>query len=134
GVSSMRAVKATDIMVEEIRFGSEDFRYRVPIKFGGVAADRATLLNVHAVVRTVGGKVAQGFGSMPLGNVWSFPSKLLTYEQTLQAMKTLTQRIAQLTSDYKTPGHPIDINHALEPEYLKAAAEVTKALALGEPI
>lgn len=130
----MAAPKATDIAVEEVGHAYEDHRYRVPIKFGGVAVDRATLLNVNCVVRTLGGKVANGFGSMPLGNVWSFPSKTLSYDQTLQAMKALAERLARITAEYKAPGHPIDINHHLEPEYLKAAAEVSQVLQLAEPI
>src|SRR5207253_4962513 len=104
------SAKSTDIVVENITYDFEDYRFRVPIKFGGVAVDRATLLNVHSVVRTVGGTVAKGFGSMPLGNVWSFPSKVLKFEQTLQAMKALVERIAKVTAAYKTAGHPIDIN------------------------
>src|SRR5262249_10145936 len=100
----------------------------------GVACDRATLLNVRSVVRTVSGGTAKGFGSMPLGNIWSFPSKVLKYDQTLAAMKALTERIAKITATYKQPGHPIDVNHALEPEYPKAGAEVTTTLGLPEPI
>jgi len=79
-------VKPTDIRIENVRFGYEDFRYRTPIKFGGVAVDRATLLNVECRVATRAGRSAVGFGSMPLGNVWSFPSRVLTYEQTLAAV------------------------------------------------
>ena len=58
----------------------EDHLYRTPIKFGGIAVDRATLLNVECTVRTTGGRTARGVGSMPLGNVWSFPSKVLNFE------------------------------------------------------
>jgi L-alanine-DL-glutamate epimerase-like enolase superfamily enzyme len=126
--------RATDIRVEEVTYSYEDFRYRTPIKFGGVALDRATLVNVHCVVRTVGGRTAHGFGSMPLGNVWSFPSRVLSYDVTLAAMKVLVERLARLTSAYHEPGHPIDLNWALEPAYLEAAAEVSRQLALAEPI
>jgi L-alanine-DL-glutamate epimerase-like enolase superfamily enzyme len=126
--------KGTDIRIEEISFSYEDFVYRAPIKFGGVALDRATNLNVECVVRTVAGRLAHGFGSMPLGNVWSFPSRVLGYEATLTAMKTLAERIARITSDYKEAGHAIDLTWALEPAYIKAAAEVTRELNLAEPI
>ncbi|MCL5745049.1 MAG: hypothetical protein M1541_14180, partial [Acidobacteria bacterium] len=107
---------------------------RTPIKFGGTALDRVTLLNVNAVVRSGAGRTAKGFGSMPLGNVWSFPSHLMNYDATLGAMKQLAGRISKITSDYKESGHPVDINVALEPAYLKAAAEVTRELKLAEPI
>src|SRR5499426_794922 len=124
----------TDVRVEDLSFGYEEFRYRAPYKFGGVPVDRATILNVNVTVRTRDGKTAKGFGSMPLGNVWSFPSREMTYNDTLNAMKSLAERIAKTTSDYKEYGHPIDINTALEPEYLKAAAEISKSPTLAAPI
>jgi L-alanine-DL-glutamate epimerase-like enolase superfamily enzyme len=126
--------KPTDIRIEEIRFDYEDFHYRMPIKFGGVAVDRVTILNVHSVVRTASGKSARGFGSMPLGCTWSFPSKVLSYDDTLHAMKVLAERLARITADFHEPGHPIDLNCALEPAYLKAADEVSRSLKLADPI
>jgi L-alanine-DL-glutamate epimerase-like enolase superfamily enzyme len=126
--------RSTDVRVHDISHGYEEFHYRTPIKFGGVALDRATILNVTCAVQTAGGRAVKGFGSMPLGNVWAFPSKLLSYDATLSAMKALVERIAAITRDYKESQHPIDINFALEPDYLKAAAEVTHQLGLPEPI
>jgi L-alanine-DL-glutamate epimerase-like enolase superfamily enzyme len=126
--------RTTDIHIQEIHYSYEDFAFRTPIKFGGVAVDRATILNVECSVRTVGGKVAKGFGSMPLGNVWSFPSRVLNYDATLGAMKALTDEVAKITGDYREPGHPIDLTRALEPAYLKAAAEVSRRLKLPESI
>ncbi len=127
-------MKPTDIRIDDVAFSYEDFLYRTPIKFGGVALDRVTLLNVDVAVTTRAGKAARGFGSMPLGNVWSFPSRLLTYDQTLAAMKALSERVARLTADHKEYGHPIDLTHALEPRYLRAADEVSRALGLAETI
>ncbi len=127
-------MKPSDIRIEEVSFHYEDYLYRTPIKFGGVASDRVTLLNVECVVRTRSGQTARGFGSMPLGNVWSFPSRLLMYTETLAAMKALTERIAQLTGDCREIGHPIDLAHALEPATLRAAAEVSRTLNLADPI
>jgi L-alanine-DL-glutamate epimerase-like enolase superfamily enzyme len=127
-------VKPTDVRIDNLRFGYEDFRYRTPIKFGGVAVDQVTLLNVECRVRTRAGRSAQGFGSMPLGNVWSFPSRVLTYEQTLAAMKALAEHVAALMADCTDYGHPIDLSWALEPEYHKAAAGVSRRLDLAEPI
>lgn len=127
-------MKPTDIRIDDVAFSYEDFDYRTPIKFGGVAVDRATIVNVTIDVGTRGGKRAQGFGSMPLGNVWSFPSKTLTYDQTLAAMKALTARVATITSRHKEFGHPIDLTHALEPAYARAAADLSAALTLAETI
>ena len=128
------AEKAAGIRVADISFGYEDYLYRTPIKFGGIVLDRVTLLNVNSVVRAASGRTSKGFGSMPLGNVWSFPSKTMPYQVTLGAMKRLTERIAKITAAYKESGHPVDINVALEPAYLAAAAEVSRELKLAEPI
>jgi L-alanine-DL-glutamate epimerase-like enolase superfamily enzyme len=126
--------RPTDIRIEAVDFGYEDFLYRTPIKFGGVAVDRATLVNVHCTVRTIAGKTARGFGSMPLGNVWSFPSKVLGYDATLAAMKALVERIASITGGFREAGHPIDLTCAVEPAYLDAAREVARIQNLAEPI
>jgi L-alanine-DL-glutamate epimerase-like enolase superfamily enzyme len=127
-------MRATDIRLTGIDFSYEDYQYRTPIKFGGAALDRVTLLEVNARVRKRSGAEAVGFGSMPLGNVWSFPSRVLTYAETLDAMKALAAEIARITLDATEYGHPIDLNHALEPQYLQAAEEVTRRLKLAEPI
>lgn len=127
-------MKSTAIRIQEIEFGYEDYRYRAPIKFGGVTVDRVTLLNVTCTVSTTSGRSARGFGSMPLGNMWSFPSRVLPYETTLAAMKAMAERIARITRDCRAAGHPIDIACALEPLYFDAAKEVSRELRLPESI
>ncbi len=122
------------IRIREITHEYEDYLYRTPIKFGGTVLDRATLLNVRCVVDGGGGRTVAGFGSMPMGNVWAFPSKRMSYDITLGAMKDLAERIERITAGFKEAGHPIDINAALEPEYLKAAPEVAVSRKLVEPI
>jgi L-alanine-DL-glutamate epimerase-like enolase superfamily enzyme len=131
---SLGATRSSDIRIDEVTFGFEDYLYRTPIKFGGTEVDRVTLINVNCTVRNSAGKVAKGFGSMPLGNVWSFPSKTMPYERTLEAMKVLSERVSTITNGYKEFGHPVDINRDLEPLYLKAAAEVSQKLKLDQAI
>lgn len=118
-------MKATNIRIEDVSFSYEDYRYRTPIKFGGIALDRATLLNVSVTVRTLAGKIGRGFGSMPLGNIWSFPSKTLTYDQTLALMKQVAERVARIMAGCKEAGHPIDLTWTLEHEYVEAAHAVS---------
>jgi len=127
-------VKPTDIRIESVEYRYEDYLYRTPIKFGGTALDRVTLLNVDCTVRTGAGKTGRGFGSMPLGNVWSFPSRVLDYDATLAAMKALVERIGRIVGGCTETGHPIDLAATLEPEHHKAAADVTRELRLAEPI
>lgn len=124
----------TGIRIEDISHGYEEYLYRTPNKFAGTVVDRATIMKVHCTVRTLAGKVARGFGSMPLGNVWSFPSKKMSYAGTLDAMKALAEEIAKITGGYNELDHPIDINWTLNPLYLKAAADVSERLHLPDPI
>lgn len=120
--------KGPEIRIEDIRIGFQEFLYRSPYKFGGVPVDRATILNVTVSVRNRAGSIFNGMGSMPLGNVWAFPSKTLSYNETLQAMKLLAERIAAETRQFQEYAHPIEINHQLEPGYLALAAELSKGL------
>jgi L-alanine-DL-glutamate epimerase-like enolase superfamily enzyme len=129
-----RGAAPTDIRIEEVSYQFEEFKYRAPYKFGGVPVDRVTLINVQCRVSTRHGKTANGFGSMPLGNVWAFPSRTMPYDQTLGAMKTLAERINKVTNDHKEFGHPLDLNAALEPVYFQAAANVSRQLQLDAPI
>ena len=119
----------TDVRIRDVQFSYEDFLYRTPIKFGGVVLDRVTLLNVTLTVETAAGLVATGFGSMPLGNVWAYPSKALKYDDTLLAMKQLAEKVATLYRDCPLAGHPIDITHTLEPEFFPVATKITKTSA-----
>jgi L-alanine-DL-glutamate epimerase-like enolase superfamily enzyme len=127
-------VNPTALRIDDVAFSFEDHRYRTPIKFGGVALDRVTLLNVEIAAHTASGRRARGFGSMPLGNVWSFPSKTLVYAQTLAAMKAVAARVADVYRGCTEQGHPIDLTWTLEHAFFRAADEVTHEMQLPEPI
>jgi L-alanine-DL-glutamate epimerase-like enolase superfamily enzyme len=131
---ALAAPRSSDIRVDEIRHGYEDYVYRTPYKFGGRVVDKVTLLNVRCRVTTGNGKTAWGFGSMPMGNMWAFPAKTLSYDATLDAMKALASRIARIAVDARETGHPLDLAYVLEPAYLKAAMEVARERGLKEPI
>ena len=128
------ATSPANIVVQEMQYEFEDFLYRAPLKFAGTLVDRATLLHVRCIVRATDGRTSSGFGSMPLGNVWSFPSATLSYDDTLGAMKALAERLAGITADCSESGHPIDLNHVLEGEYFAAAEQLSKDLQLSESI
>ena len=132
--AAVAAPKATDIRIAEVRHSYEDHLYRAPYKFGGRVVDRVTILNVRCRVETRAGKSAWGFGSMTMGNMWAFPSPTMSYDVTLGAMKDLAERIARLTRQCREVGHPLDLALVLEPEYLTAAAEVSRERKLDQPI
>jgi L-alanine-DL-glutamate epimerase-like enolase superfamily enzyme len=122
-----------DIKVEQVRFDFEDLQCRTPLKFGGQVIERLTLLDVHVTVSSATW-TAYGFGSMPLGNAWSFPSRLLGYDGTLDAMKKLAARVSRILGECRMTGHPVDLGWHLEPEYLNAAKELAAELRLPDPI
>jgi L-alanine-DL-glutamate epimerase-like enolase superfamily enzyme len=126
------ARRATDIRVVEVRHSFQDFRYRAPYKFGGREVDRVTLLDVECRVRSGGGREAWGFGSMTLGNAWSFPAA--PQEVGLPAMMSLAGELRALTAACDETGHPLDLFRALEPQYLRAAEALSRARALPVPI
>ena len=126
--------KSTDARIEDVSFTFEDFLYRTPYKFGGKEVDRVTMLNVSCRIVGKNGKSAEGHAAMSMGNVWSYPAPGVPYEVTLDAMKALAVKIADVTKAYREFGHPLDANFTLEPEYLKAAAAVSKERNLAVPI
>ncbi|HMC60218.1 MAG TPA: enolase C-terminal domain-like protein [Candidatus Solibacter sp.] len=130
----LAAAPSTDARIDELGIAFEDYRYRTPYKFGGKEVDRVTLLNVRCRLSTKAGKSAEGGASMSMGNVWSFPAPNIPYDTTLAAMKTLAAKIADITRSFTEYAHPLDVNHALLPEYLKAAAATSRALRLAQPI
>ncbi|MCW5966287.1 MAG: mandelate racemase/muconate lactonizing enzyme family protein [Bryobacterales bacterium] len=123
-----------DVCIDDVRMEFEDHRYRFPHVFGGFTTDRCTLLNVTVRVSNRQGKSAEGFGSMTMGNVWSWKTQRYGYEETLGVMKTLAGRARAIMAAYREFGHPIEMNADLEPAWLRDAAALGQEQQLGEPI
>ena len=121
-----------DIHIVEVTHEFEDFHYRAPYQFGGRSVDQVTLLNVQCRVRAGSGREAWGFGSMTLGNAWAFPA--VSQEAGIGAMRALAGKLRAVTAACDDTGHPVDLFRALEPEYLRAAAALSRAQALPVPI
>ena len=128
------APRASDVGVLEVRHDFEDFRLRMPYRFGGRTITHLTLLNASVLVRNGQGRRAWGAGCMPLGNAWAFPSSRVTHDQSLRAMRVLAERISSITAERPRRAHPIDLYRSLEPLYLEAAAQVGAEHRLAEPI
>lgn len=132
--STQSAGLPSDIRILDIQHSFDDYKYRTPYQFGGRTVDSVTLLNTHVRVVTSSGTEASGFGSMPLGNAWAFLSQVVTYDQSLEAMKRLAVEVRRIAAGFNQAAHPVDINHQLEPEYLKAASALSRKMQLAEPI
>ncbi len=126
--------KPTDIRLLEVTTDTEHIGYRAPIKFGGRVVTDAVLLNVRVEVETRLGKRGRGLGSMPMGNIWAWPTRPSTAAQTLAAMVELGQRLAHLAAEYPEFGHPLEITHDLAGQRPAEADRVTAAAGLREPM
>jgi L-alanine-DL-glutamate epimerase-like enolase superfamily enzyme len=126
--------KATDIRVVEAVLTFEPCPFRTPLKFGGRVQDKARLANVQVTVESRGKKHAVGFGSMPLGAAWAWPSTTVAPEQTEQAMAAFAQELIDIVADFDQFEHPLDLMFDLSGEYEHLGKQVSTRLGLPEPL
>jgi L-alanine-DL-glutamate epimerase-like enolase superfamily enzyme len=117
----------TRARIVEVTHSYEEYRYRAPYQFGGRSVDRVTLLNVRCRLTNDQGQQAWGFGSMTLGNAWSFPE--VPPEVGLPAMKALADELPGVIARASSfAAHPIVHWRWLEPDGLAAARRVSQHL------
>src|SRR5215204_3689010 len=126
--------KPTDIQIRGVTIETERIEYRSPIKFGGRVVTDAVLLNATVEVQTASGQRGSGFGSMPMGNVWAWPSSVVSVPQSLEAMLQFALATAEAARDHLDFGHPLDLTRQLAAEHSAMAAAVQKKLNLAEPM
>ncbi len=126
--------KPTDIRIVDVALDTERIDYRSPIKFGGRVVTDVVIANVAVEVETRDGRRGRGLGSMPIGNVWAWPSGLVTPAQSLQAMKQLAERLVKVVAEHRGSGHPLDITRELAEQHSAVAESVVQSLELGEPM
>ena len=124
--------KPSDIRLKQVTSSQQRIQYRTPIKFGGRIVNDAVLFNVTVDVETLDGRRGQGFGSMPMGNVWGWPSADLTGEQTLAAMLEFAEQAVKAADRSEAVGHPLEITHALSKDHSSILATVNSKLAIQE--
>jgi L-alanine-DL-glutamate epimerase-like enolase superfamily enzyme len=127
-------VKLTDIRLCEVQSSTQGIKYRAPIKFGGRVVTDVVLLDVAVEVETRDGRRARGLGSMPMGNVWAWPTDRTPAANTLAAMIELGHRLAREAGQYPHCGHPLEITSDLEAGHAAAAAEAVRAASVEEPM
>jgi len=124
--------KASDIRVVEAEISFEPCAFRSPLKFGGRTMEHSTLINVQVSVETRGKKRAVGFGSMPAGNIWAWPSTQVSPEQTEQVMLDFAQEVVDISTTFDTYEHPLDLVYDLSGEYDHLGKVVSKKLGVSE--
>lgn len=126
--------KPTDIRITAAVLDTERIDYRLPLKFGGRVINDVVLANVAVEVETLSGKRGRGFGSMPIGNVWAWPSPAVSTSESLAAMKRFAEEAVHAANQYRGSGHPLDITRDLAAGHQDLAARVVQELALPETL
>jgi L-alanine-DL-glutamate epimerase-like enolase superfamily enzyme len=124
--------KPTDIRIVEAVLSFESVPYRAPLKFGGRTVDHAVLVNVEVSAENRRGHGASGFGTMPLGSAWAWPTTALSVEQTEDAMQKFAEEVVELANGYPDFGHPIEIAYQLSAEYPHVAKTLGQRLKFAE--
>ena len=126
--------KPTDIEIVEVTVRTEALPFRAPLKFGGRVVRESDILNVEVRARNRAGGEATGFGSMPLGNVWAWPSQSVDTEQSAEAIRRLAQTVGAAAQDLDGFAHPMDHVHQLCGRYRSLADEASAGLAEPMPM
>lgn len=126
--------KTSDISLKSIDIEIQQFQYRTPMKFGGRVVESVDLLNVQIAAEDKKGSSAVGFGSMPLGNTWGWPSQICDSVQTLAAMRALAHEIQEDLGGLDHTGHPLEIGHEFLAELATSADRVRQKLEIPESI
>jgi len=126
--------KPTDIRLLSVSSRTERIAYRTPIKFGGRVVNDAVLFDVTAEVETRDGRRGSGFGSMPMGNVWAWPTDAVDASDTLAAMLDAAGRFVAAANAYRGQGHPLEITHELADDHAAVAEQVVREAQLAEPM
>ncbi|MFM8479069.1 MAG: enolase C-terminal domain-like protein [Planctomycetaceae bacterium] len=109
--------------------------YRAPLKFGGRIVSSGWLMNVQMQVVTRNGRMAVGRGSMPCGNVWAWPSAVLSPDQTEQSMLGFAKALSdRLQGRCLEAGHPLELSVQLHLIMQKLAVEVPESLGFAESL
>ena len=130
----MGSGKPTDIRVLDVVVAFEPVSFRAPLKFGGRVVDHTYLINARAEVESRTGKKASGFGSMPVGNVWAWPSTDVEPADSETAMKAYAEKFADLFRSYPEFAHPLEIQYEVGAEFHHQAKKVSERLELSEPL
>ena len=126
--------KSTDIKLKQVTHRTEQIQYRAPMKFGGRVVNDVTLFHVEVEVETMDGRRGTGFGSMPMGNVWAWPSHHESNATTLDAMIRYAAECSNLADVYMNTGHPLEVTAELAEDHEQIAEAIQALCHVSEPI
>lgn len=121
-----------DARIVNVETTFEPVPFRMPLKFGGRVVDSTDLINVAVTLEGRDGATAVGYGSMPVGNVWAWPSAMVEPPQAEAAMKSYAEGVGAAASDEY--GHPMELLWTSIHGYQQIADETARDAGLGESI
>jgi L-alanine-DL-glutamate epimerase-like enolase superfamily enzyme len=127
-------MKPTDIRLCETTLATQLVPYRTPIKFGGRVVREALLVDVAVEAETRDGRRGRGRGSMPLSNVWAWPSATVAPADALKAMLALAEELVRQANDDRPSGHPLEITRRLAASHAETSRRLAVTAGLPEAI
>ena len=92
------------------------------------------LINVEMTVENERGDRATGFGSMPVGHIWAWPSGAVEPGDAEKAMMDFSERALKLFGLIPESGHPLHLVFYVSAEYHHLGKTVSETLKLAEPV
>jgi len=123
--------KLTDVRVVEASCETENVHYRSPLKIAGRVITDMKVLNVRVKVESREGKVADGFGSMSVGNIWAWRG-MTTPDKTEEAMLRFCEILVEKAQGCGMSGHPLEWTHDYAGTYDAVAGETVRVLRIEE--
>ncbi|MHB0875288.1 MAG: enolase C-terminal domain-like protein [Anaerolineae bacterium] len=124
----------SDVRVLEAQPYFRHERARAPLKFGAMVVDGVTFAHARVRVENGAGKVADGWGAIPVSDFWGWPSKAVPHEQRDAAMRLLIEGCCRLAVQQRDLAHPLDIFTHMDEELRSLAADASAKLGLPEPV
>ena len=126
--------KPTDIRIVDVLCEFESVPFRAPLKFGGRVQTETTLINVEVTAETANGDHAIGYGSMPTGSVWAWPSEVVEPDQATKAIQLFAEEACHIANDYPEFSHPLESIYQISAEYSHLGKSIANRLHLDEPM
>ena len=123
---------STDIRVKEVELHQVACPLRVPLKFGAVVVSDLALLVARVVVENKAGKAADGWGAMPAGTSWAWPTAKSKDAAKVRAMIEIERAYGDKATDYNRFAHPIEIFMETEATLPGIAEAACKEMTPGE--
>jgi L-alanine-DL-glutamate epimerase-like enolase superfamily enzyme len=127
-------MKPSDLRLCEATLSTQFVPFRTPIKFGGRVMREMLVVDAAVEAETRDGRHGRGFGSMPLGNVWAWPSAVASPAETQNVMLALAEEFVRQANDDRQPGHPLEITRRLAASHAETSRRVAVSAGLPEAI